>query len=241
LLGLSPAFRHRPVKFVYARREVILGLGLFALIVAIATGLYLGVYIGPMAPRVPAPQPFEPLPLNYPLDRLAQQVGMLLVIAFPFLVALRIRRQPLLSIGLSRVTMRAGLEMGLALAVIAIFLSNRIYAIINGMTPSKGIYLLAMLVVALADEFIFRGYLMLRLQGLWGDTWGWVAQALLFSLWHLPQKLILEHVVDPASLAISLAYMFAFGLLLGWIMRKSGNILAPALYHAIHNWVLILM
>ena len=61
----------------------------------------------------------------------------------------------------------------------------------------------------------------------------------LYALWHLPQKLIIEHA-DPSALALSLLYLFLFGLLLGWIMRKSGNILAPTLYHAIHNWVLVL-
>jgi membrane protease YdiL (CAAX protease family) len=241
LLGLSPSLRNRrPVKFVYARREVIVSLGLFAAILLLAFVLYATVYNGPNAPRVPAPQAFEASPLIYTPDHLLQQIGLALIMAFPFFVALQVRRQPWLSVGLNRLTLRGGLQMGLALALITVFLTNRTYTIINGGVDLPRVYyLVGMLAAAFAAEFIFRGYLQLRLQNWFGETWGWVIQAGLFSLWHLPQKLFVEHA-DPTALLISLGYLFLFGLLLGWIMRKSGNILAPALYHAIHNWMMVL-
>ena len=68
---------------------------------------------------------------------------------------------------------------------------------------------------------------------------GWLLAAAIYALWHLPQKLILEGVALP-QLGLSLAYLFAFGLLLGWIMRKSGSVLATGIYHAIQNWIQIL-
>jgi membrane protease YdiL (CAAX protease family) len=72
-----------------------------------------------------------------------------------------------------------------------------------------------------------------------GDLWGWLATAVLYTLWQLPQKLLVEHAA-PADLALHLAITLAFALLLGWIMRRSGSTLATGLYHAVHNWILVL-
>ncbi|HVN54457.1 MAG TPA: CPBP family intramembrane glutamic endopeptidase [Anaerolineaceae bacterium] len=239
ILGLSPAFRRRPVKFVYPRRETIVSLSLFLLTTTLVFAFDLFVYPQGNAPRVPAPYPVEPIPLNYPAERLIQQLGLLLIISAPYVVALVIRRQPWLSAGLSRASMRAGLSMGLALAFLTIFLTNHTSTVFGGLTGSSVNYLLAMLAVGLVEETIFRGYTMLRLMDYLGETWGWILQAVLYALWHLPQKLVIEHA-SPTLLAFSLVYLFLFGLLLGWIMRKCGNVLGPGLYHAIHNWVLVL-
>jgi membrane protease YdiL (CAAX protease family) len=159
--------------------------------------------------------------------------------AAPFLLALAIRRQPLLSVGLSRALMRPGLQLGAALALIAVFLSSKIYTIINGLTAAEGLYLVAMLIAGLTEEFIFRGYIQLRLMGWLGEIPGWLLAAALYALWHVPQKLILEGVSLP-QLGLSLAYLFVWGLLLGWILRKSGSILATGIYHAVHNWIQVL-
>ena len=239
ILGLSPTFRRRPVKFVYPLRETIVSLVLFLLTTALVFAFDLYVYRGGYAPRVPAPYPVEPTPLNFSLERLIQQIGLLLFIAAPYLVALVIRRQPWLSAGLSRPTVRIGLQLGLALGLLTIFLTNRAAAVLNGLDGSEVNYLVGMLAVSLVEETIFRGYIMLRLMDYLGEVWGWIAQAVLYALWHLPQKLVVENV-DPSGLAFSLLYLFLFALLLGWIMRKCGNVLAPALYHAIHNWVMVL-
>jgi membrane protease YdiL (CAAX protease family) len=42
-------------------------------------------------------------------------------------------------------------------------------------------------------------------------------------------------------MGLSLAILFAFGLLLGWIMNKSGNILGVGIYHGVHNWLQVLL
>ncbi|HEX9011882.1 MAG TPA: CPBP family intramembrane glutamic endopeptidase, partial [Anaerolineaceae bacterium] len=156
----------------------------------------------------------------------------------PFLLALAVRRQPLLSAGLSRRALRPGLELGVALGLITIFLTNRTYTLMNGLTTAQGLYFAAALVGAFAEEFIFRGYIQLRLMDWLGETWGWLGAAVLFALWRVPQALAAG--TTGTALAASLAALLLFGLLLGWIMRRSGSILATALYHAVHNWILIL-
>ncbi len=243
LLSLSPAFqRRRPVVFVYPKREGLVALGLFVVMTVLVTILFLQV----------APQPSQPVPVVLPANgsnlqqgsahfpgNLLQQAGMALLIVIPFALALLIRKQPLLSAGLSSRTWRAGLEMGLALALITVFLMNKTFAIIKGLDSNQWLYLAAMLIAGLSEEFIFRGYIQLRLIGWLGQSWGWLITSALFSLWHIPQKVLIEGA-NLVQLGYSLLIFFALGLLLGWIMKKTGNILAPGIYHAVHNWVMVL-
>jgi membrane protease YdiL (CAAX protease family) len=242
LLGLSPAFQQRrPVVFVYPKREGVVALSLFVVMTGLLTLIFLQMNPSP-GEAIPAVLPANGMHLldgfTYTPEALARQAGLAGLMLLPFGLALLVRRQPLLSAGLSARTWRAGLEMGLALALITIFLTNKTYAILKGLNSSQWLYLAAMLIAGLAEEFVFRGYIQLRLMGWLGQTWGWVITSALFSLWHIPQQLLIQQISLP-ELAYRLGILFALGLLLGWIMRKTGNILAPGIYHAIHNWVAV--
>jgi len=243
LLSLSPAIqRRRPVQFVYPRREGIIAISLAVLVTLLAAALFSTVLRGAALPSDPFTSSLaspENQPFTYSVAQLIQQIELSLVTVAPFLLALAIRRQPLLSAGLSRATLRPGLQVGLGLALITIFLTSKIYTIMNGLSAAEGLYLVAMLIAGLAVEFIFRGYIQLRLIGWLGETPGWLVTAALYALWYIPQKLILEGVSLP-ELGLSLAYLFVFGLLLGWIMRKTGSILGPGIYHGVHDWIQVL-
>jgi membrane protease YdiL (CAAX protease family) len=239
LLSLSPAFKKRkPVKFVYPRREGFVALALFALILVVQVLFITQTHqsaLPPVTPPVASPRAnfvFTP-------DDLLRQVAVMAGAIAPFLLALAVRRQPLLSVGMARWSLRIGFELGAALAIIAIFLTNRTYSILNGLTSAQGLFLAAMLVVGFVEEFVFRGFIQLRLVGWLGDLWGWLATAALYTLWQLPQKLLVEHAALP-DLALHLGTTLIFALLLGWIMRRSGSTLATGLYHAVHNWILVL-
>jgi len=234
ILGLSPRFRRRPLVFVYPRREGLVSLGLLALIAVLA------------AFAVPAMTPVGETPLISLLSPLsglneegmARQFILSGLFALPFVLALLIRRQPLLSVGLGSQTLRPTLQLGAALALITILLANRIPAILDGLTGAEGLYLAACLVVALADEFIFRGFIQLRLSGWLGENNGWVAASVLFAMWR--GLLLALASVSITGLLWPVAITLGLGLLLGWILRKSGNILAGVLYYAFHLWVVSL-
>ncbi len=239
LLSLSPAFKKRkPVKFVYPRREGFVALGLFALILVFQVLFITQTHQSALPPTVP-PVASPRANFAFTPDDLLRQVAVMAGAIAPFLLALAVRRQPLLSVGMARWSWRIGFELGAALAIIAIFLTNRTYSILNGLTSAQGFFFVAMLVVGFAEEFVFRGFIQLRLAGWLGDLWGWLATAALYTLWQLPQKLLVEHVALP-DLALHLAITLAFALILGWIMRRSGSTLATGLYHAVHNWILVL-
>jgi membrane protease YdiL (CAAX protease family) len=87
----------------------------------------------------------------------------------------------------------------------------------------------AYLLVALADgfmeELLFRGLFLRRLGRLVGAHWANVVMATVFTLMHLG-------VLFTASLPTFLVTVFLLGLLCGWIMQRTGSLLAPALFHA---------
>jgi membrane protease YdiL (CAAX protease family) len=239
LLSLSPVFKtRRPVKFVFAGREVIISLALFAVIT-----VFLGVMVGrihqAILPPVSLTLTNPRVTFVYTPDDLLRQAALSGAMLIPFLLALAIRRQPLLSVGLSNRSLKAGLQMGAGLALITIFLTNKTYSILYGLSIAQGLYFVAMLIVSFVQEFIFRGYIQMRLMDWLGETWGWIATAVLFVVWQLPQRLLLEggSVTD---LAVRLGVTLAFGLLLGWIMRRSGSILATTLFATAHNWIMVL-
>jgi membrane protease YdiL (CAAX protease family) len=87
----------------------------------------------------------------------------------------------------------------------------------------------AFLLIVLADgfmeELLFRGLFLRRLGHFVGDNWANVVTATVFALMHLGG-------LFTASLPMFLIIVFLLGLLWGWIMQRTGSVLAPALFHA---------
>jgi hypothetical protein len=92
-----------------------------------------------------------------------------------------------------------------------------------------------LLVVALPEEYFFRGYLQSRLEVVWpsrrlllGASVGYplVAASVLFALGHL--------LVDFNGLRLA---VFFPALVFGWMRQYSGSILASVLFHAASNLV----
>ena len=231
LLGMSPRFLRRPLVFQFPRREAIIS---FSLALVVVAGLWL-IYA-----RLPVSLPSVPKTYQFSVDQLLRQLIVAVVIALPFVAALLIRGQPWRSAGLGKQTLRPSLQLGLALGVITIFLRGKLYNILGGLSLSEIYFLVAMLAIGFAEEFAFRGYIQPRLVGWIGERWGWIATALIFTLCHIPGQILVAGITSPAALGLSLLDLFVFGLVQGWVMRKSGSITASGLYYAIHLWTLYL-
>ncbi len=77
---------------------------------------------------------------------------------------------------------------------------------------------------AAAEEFLFRGYLLQALGSLVANPWfGVVTSALVFALFHSTQNL-------PLFLS-----RFAFGLVMGWLVLRTGGIEAAVAAHVVNN------
>ncbi len=225
LLSLSPRFRRPPIGFKYARRDGLIALSLYGLILVFAFLFY--------SFRPPVFR--EPLQLApAPVIALDQALLLALLCLAAFVVALAVRRQPLRSLGWNRGLITPALQVGFALAILTIFLHNRVMDVLRGINDAGLLALLLALGISLAEETIFRGYIQLRLAW-WLGAWpGLILTAALFAIWHLPAWL--NHLPTD-QLLILLLLTFIQGLILGWIMRKTGNVAAPAFYRTFSIWV----
>ena len=219
ILRASPRFQPRKLDFLYPRREGMVSLTLFALILIIAFFFYQST----LHSSVSAPSGV--------LDLLWQQLTLALISLAAFVAALFIRKQPALSVLWGRPLLGSSIRLGLALVFLTIFLRGMINTLLKGVSATQGYALLGCLGVSLAEETIFRGYLQPRLGAWLGSRRGWLAASAMFALWQIPRLMS-----DPVTLPLKLVLVTIQGLILGWATQKSGHVLGPALYRTVSMW-----
>jgi membrane protease YdiL (CAAX protease family) len=260
LFSISPRLKHPPVGFKYARRDGITALMLYGLILVLAFVFYSMNPLEFPANLRPAPAPVANL------DRALLVAAVALAL---FVVALVMRKQPFRSMGWSLRAARAeeteaarpdkrakkanrqadkpapkapdvfmpALQVGFALAILTLFLRNRVMDILGGVSAAELNYLLLAIGISLAEETIFRGYIQLRLSWWLGKWPGIALTAALFTLWHVPAWL---NQVPPETGLLLAGLTLVQGLVLGWIMSITKNVIAPALYRSISIWMYFL-
>jgi len=223
LAGLSKSIRQRPLLgFKYPRREAVISLTLFSLLLALSILFYNGI--------IPAPQPFVTVPPELWQQLVAGLIALLLVLAL-----LYIRRQPIRSAGWNKAMLSPSLRLGLALAFLAVFLRGAIFSLMDGVSPAELSGLVVWLLLALAETTIFQGYIQLRLTSFFGDRFGWLAAAAVFLLWQLPRLLL-----QPETFWVRLGLAAVQAVLLSWLMKRSGHVAGIALYRAVSEWIWLL-
>jgi membrane protease YdiL (CAAX protease family) len=214
LVSLSKGFKPKLTGFRYPQREGYVSLGLFALIMVFAFFYY-----------NTTPKPTDPVGLLW------QRLTVAGISMLPFILALLIRGQPLRSVGWERANLGSSFRIGLALAFLTIFLRGKIYTLINGINAVEINAVLALVIISILEESIFRGYIQLRLSSWLGVRWGWLLTVVLFVFWQVPFL-----VVNPGYALVILAVAAARGLILGWLALKSGSVLGGVLYRTISDW-----
>lgn len=228
IAGTSPLLKNvRRIDFRFPRREATFALSVFALSYLIAFQFFTNSIFAFL--------------LNIskilPGGEIAQRTLLAVICLVFFLLATFLRGQPLKSIGWGKANFKAGLTLGILLVIISIVLRGKFTTLLSGISAEQGGLLLTFLILAIAEETIFRGYIQLRLSSFLGSNWGWLATAALYLLWQLPGRLwILPFAEVWPTLVISLAQ----ALLLGWIMRKSGHVVSSVLFRAVAAWLLFI-
>jgi membrane protease YdiL (CAAX protease family) len=228
IAGVSPMLKKvRQIEYRFPQREVTFTLSIFALVYLIAFQYYSNPFLGFI----------KSASSIFAGGELAERALLALVCLLPFIAALFLRGQPLKSFGWGRENFKAGATVGLMLVVLTVFLRGKFMPLLNGVSAEQGSLLLVWLLLAFAEETIFRGYIQSRMIALWGSTWGWLATAGLFVLWQLPGRLWILPFAEIWPILVIVAFQ---GVLLGWIMRKSGHVIAPILFRAAAGWLLLI-
>lgn len=93
---------------------------------------------------------------------------------------------------------------------------------------------LAFLILSPFQEFFFRGWLQPRFEKALGKWWGLLVTAVSFTAWHFcpPFEGTPTSSIPVTSVSGALTTL-VMGLVFGYIFRRTGNILAPWLAHAL--------
>lgn len=228
IAGTSPMLKKiRRIEFRYPRREATFALIFFALIFFFAFLFF-------------SDRLFEPLRAfagTLVGGEIALRMLIALIALVPLIILLIVRGQLPKSAGWSKDNIRANLTLAVVLIILVIFLRGKFTTLLQGISIEQGSLLLVILAWVIAEETIFRGYIQLRLMSFLGTTWGWLATSLLYVLWQLPGSAVFTQFnIEWPSLVIALVQ----GLLLGWIMRKTYHVAAPALLRAAATWLMLL-
>ncbi|HNR03055.1 MAG TPA: CPBP family intramembrane metalloprotease [Anaerolineaceae bacterium] len=228
IAGVSPILRKiRRIEFRFPRREATFALTLFALIFFFAFQVYSNKILDFLKTAAGA----------FAGGDIALRMLIAVISLLPVIILLAARGQPLKSTGWSKENTRASLMLGLLLVVLTIFLRGKFTTLLKGITPEQGSLLLVLLILCLAEETIFRGYIQLRLMSFIGTTWGWLVTAILYLLWQLPGRAWISQIATAwPEILITLVQ----ALLLGWIMRKTYHVAAPALFRAVAAWLMFI-
>lgn len=228
LLGLSPRIQNvARLEFKYPRRE--LRFALIVSLIAVIVNFILFSING-----IEIPEFLTNLDANIYVPLLFSSLVVIIIV----FIILRARWQPNRSAGWNKALLRPAIQFGLALVLLTLFLRGKFISIMSGVPQNALPMLIILLVIALAEETIFRGYIQLRFISSIGKWGGWLAATLIFTIWRVP--FLLGSGLAGQHVFYEIGLLFLQGLLLGWIMIKSRHVLVSALYHAFSMWILFL-
>ena len=183
ILSISPVVKNkRPLQFLYPKREgsAALTVGILVLLFTAFVQRFQPLLFAQLINFTSYPGLFNaPKPSFATINALTAALIFSAAIIFPVGISLFIRKQPLLSIGLSKPGLRIGLQTGAVLVILVIFLQGKIFDIINGLSQGAFLTLAVAFVAVLGEEVVFRGYIQPRFAAWLGEKWGILAAILI--------------------------------------------------------------
>lgn len=213
----------------------------------LATALLPVVTLAGVAPLLTGPLGLEPTPwLGVGVTVLG--ASLLLGLA---LAVLRAEGVGLAAVGLTRPLARRGLlwfggvvlTVNLLLLVLAVTVADSWTFALAGVPPALyvGLAVSQWVFVGLAEELAGRAYLQNKLVALFGGerdlsrrAGAILVMAVLFALWHVPQRLVVAGRT-PAELPGALLPLVGFALVLGVLYELTRNVVLVALVHGALN------
>jgi len=170
---------------------------------------------------------------------LVDQLFILFVYFLPMALMLRLNGEKLQSVGLTRVNLWKATVVGLFLATATILLTDggpgAVFKFTEGHNMNSFIHFSF---VGFGEEILLRGFLQSRLVAWLGQYKGLIFASVITALMHLPQRLLIQDMGFPDAIASSLG-LIPISLFQGFVMLRTGNAIAPSVYHTFANWVWI--
>lgn len=172
---------------------------------------------------------------TYGPEDVAGTLTLGLLISLPVIIAMRFRRESARSAGFTTVSLGPSILVGLAVSIIAL-LSYRDFVWSTVRVNGNHLWALVYYIpVSISEELIYRGYVQTRLIAWIGKWHGWILASLVMALTHIGVRFMWEGYTVPEALLSSIG-LIPISLLLGYVMLRTGNLVAPILLHTAVNW-----
>lgn len=93
-------------------------------------------------------------------------------------------------------------------------------------------------VVALPEEFFYRGYMQTRLRDVWPRGPMFFGARLGPAFWMTQALFAVGHLAEPYPWRLG---VFFPSLVFGWMRERTGNIVAPTIFHALCNLAMLVL
>lgn len=175
--------------------------------------------------------------IKYSPGNVFNQFIVYLFLFSPVLIAMKVRSEPPKSAGLTKTDLGKSVLVGVLIGFVAIVTcSECLQGIAAGLNSSHLWAFLQFSVVGFCEEFGYRGYLQTRLVAWLGGWQGWLLASITMALIHIGGRvLIAGH--DALTAFLSSAMLIPISLLMGYVMLRTENVIAPAILHTIADWV----
>jgi len=228
-------FRHRTWTFASARESSLWGIGAVLIGWLLVSALFLLVTKSQASPQSPVGH------REYNANDVIGQAILACIAWGPAVLVMRRRRESWASVGVSAHDLGRSLIVGILPIVFSALVNGRssergFGVLAAGLTAGHFWGLLRYATVGFGEEFAFRGYLQTRLVAWLGRWQGWVVASLLMALGHVVQRITMVGL-SPLDAALSSLSLMPLSLLLGYVMLRTGNVVAPGLFHTFANWL----
>ncbi|MBN1451078.1 MAG: CPBP family intramembrane metalloprotease [Anaerolineales bacterium] len=174
---------------------------------------------------------------KHSLSSVINQLITYLILFSPVLIAMKVRNEPWKSSGVTKTNLGKSLLLGSLLGLIAIVTCTEcLHGIAAGLNVSHIWAFLQFSIVGFGEEFGYRGYLQTRLIAWLGRWQGWLLASFLMAILHI-SGLVLVSGHNALTALLSSAMLIPISLLMGYIMLRTENVVAPAILHTFADWV----
>jgi membrane protease YdiL (CAAX protease family) len=165
-----------------------------------------------------------------------EQLMLFIIALLPIIIAMYLQRESLSSACITSHNLAGSVVIGLALGLLSMLVAMAGKMFIVNWNIGHLWAFLQFTIVGFGEEFTFRGYLQTRLICWLGKYTGWIVASVFMALIHFGYRLVMMGM-DPAQALISCLGLIPISLFMGFVMLRTGNILAPGIMHIFANWV----
>ncbi len=217
------------INFSKPRKEA-----LYSIVVVVSIAVILTVYIFLLYKNASGA---IGTPTQFTLNSALFQWGLYGVLfMLPVLAAVKLRRQGLETLGITKKNAWFSITVGTVLAAAFIVFIALTGGGVNFFSTNAVWALIYFAAVGFGEELLFRGYLQNRCVSWLGGMKGLVVASTVMAFIHVPQRMFAVGL-DPIQAVLSAVALLPVSLALGFVMLRTKNIAGSTVLHTAVDWV----